>query len=319
VRKFGADEGEKMQTNKPGFFGELRRAFSGIRREETIAGYLFLLPNLLGFLAFTLFPILFALYITFNDWDLSGLPGFIGFGNYTQLVSDDLFWKSLGNSFYYTFVAVPTGIFAAFCLALLMNRQIRGVLIFRTIYFLPKVTLVVASALVWNWIYHPDFGLINYLLHQVGITGPRWLHSTTWAMPAVIIMSNWMGIAPATLILLAGLQGIPQELYEAGEIDGAGAWQRLRHITLPMITPALFFVVVISLIEAMQTFSQFYIMTEGGPAYATTPLVLYAYQNAFQWYKMGYASTMAAVLFLIILVITLIQWKVAKVWVYGFE
>ena len=210
-------------------------------------------------------------------------------------------------------------LFVAFWLAVMMNRQIWRRLTYRTLFFLPHVTLAAASALVWNWIYHPDLGLLNYLLGQVGIQGPQWLHSTTWAMPSVIVMSNWMGIAPAILILLAGLQGIPTELIEAAEIDGATAWQKMRSITLPLLTPALFFVVVTSLIGAFQAFTQFYIMTQGGPAYATTPMVLYIFRNAFEFYKMGYAATIAIALFSIILVITVIQWRVARTWVYGFE
>lgn len=298
---------------------EFRSAFTGLRRSETIAGYMFILPNFLLFMTFTLFPIGFAVFLTFTDWDLSGASQYVGFANFRTMFGDNLFWKTTGNSFYYTFVAVPTGVFAAFWLATMMNRPILGRITYRTLYFLPHVTLAAASALVWNWIYHPDLGLLNYLLAQVGIQGPRWLHSTTWAMPAVIVMSNWMGIAPAILIFLAGLQGIPTELLEAAGIDGAGAWQKLKSVTLPLMTPAIFFVVVTSLIGAMQAFTQFYIMTQGGPAYATTPLVLYIFRNAFQFYKMGYAATIATALFSIILVITVIQWRVAKSWVYGFE
>jgi multiple sugar transport system permease protein len=308
-----------MKIHSRGFFSELRRAFTGLQREETITGYLFILPNFLGFLAFTLFPILFAFYLTFTDWDLSASRKFIGFVNYDRLVADDLFWKTLGNSMYYTFVAVPTGVFVAFCLALLMNRKMRGAIVFRTIYFLPQITLVVATALIWNWIYHPDLGLLNFLLRRIGLRGANWLHSTTWAMPAVIVTSNWMGIAPAILTFLAGLQGIPQSLYEAAEIDGASSLGKLFYVTIPLLSPTIFFVVVTSLIGALQSFSQFYIMTGGGPAYATAPLTLYIFQNGFEWFNMGYGATLAAVLFAVIFIITLIQWKVANTWVYGFE
>jgi len=302
-----------------GFFGGLRRAFTGLQREETITGYLFILPNFVGFCAFTLFPIVFAFAMTFTDWDLSKSRSFIGLGNYAHLVGDRLFWKTLGNSMYYTFVAVPTGVFVAFWLALLMNRKMKGVILFRTLYFLPQITLVVATALVWNWIYHPELGLLNYVLRRIGLPGQNWLHSTTWAMPAVIVMSNWQGIAPAILILLAGLQGIPQEFYEAAEIDGASALGKLFYVTIPLLSPTIFFVVVTSLIGALQAFSQFFIMTQGGPAYATTPLVLYIFQNAFEFFNMGYGATLATVLFVVILIITIIQWKVANTWVYGFE
>lgn len=310
---------EKISIHKTGFLSEFRRAFKGVQREETIAGYIFLLPNFLGFVAFGLFPILFAFYIMFTDWSLAKDPNFVGVENFGKLISDRLFWKTLGNTFYYTFVAVPTGVFIAFWLALLMNRKMKGVIFFRTIYFLPQITLTVAAAIVWSWIYHPELGLINYLLDLIGIDGPRWLHSTTWAMPAIIIMGNWQGIGFAMLIILAGLQGVPQEYYDAAEIDGANAWQRLRYVTVPLLTPTIFFVVVTSLIGALQGFDQFYVMTGGGPAKATTTLVLYIFQNGFTFFKMGYGAALAAALFICILAITLLQWRLARKWVYGFE
>jgi len=310
---------EQLGARKVGLRAELRRAFTGLQREETISAYLFLLPNFLGFLAFSLLPIGFAFYIMFTDWDLAGDPAFTGAQNFVTLWNDRLFWKTLWNTFYYTFVAVPTGVFIAFWLALLMNRKMKGVLFFRTVYFLPQITLTVAAAIVWNWIYHPELGLLNYLLGSIGIQGPRWIHSTAWAMPSVIIMSNWQGIGFAMLILLAGLQGIPQEYYDAAEIDGASGWQRLRFFTIPLLTPTIFFVVVVSLIGAFQGFDQFYVLTQGGPAKATTTLVMYIFQNGFSFFKMGYGAALAAVLFVCILIITLFQWYLAKKWVYGFE
>ncbi len=298
---------------------DFKLAFTGLRRGETIAGYLFLLPNFAGFVVFMLFPILFAFYIMLTDWSLAKEPEFIGFKNFETMVKDRLFWKSLVNSFYYTFVAVPTGIFIAFWLALALNRKMRGIIFFRTVYFLPQITLTVAAATIWRWIYQPEIGMINHLLEMIGIDGPKWIHNTQWAMPAVIIMSNWQGIGFAMLILLAGLQGIPEEYYEASAIDGASSWQRMRFVTLPMLSPAIFFVVVTSLIGAFQAFDQFYVLTEGGPAHATTPLTLYIFQNAFRFFKMGYGAALAAVLFVIILIITIAQWHLARRWVYGFE
>ena len=303
----------------PGVWGEIRRAFSGLQGEETLAGYLFILPNFLGFLVFSLFPIAFALYITFTEWNLTKAPAFVGFANFTTLWNDPLFWKTFSNTAYYTFVAVPTGVFIAFWLALLMNRKMPGIIFFRTIYFLPQVTLTVAAAIVWSWLYQPEYGLFNYLLGLVGIDGPNWLSSTRWAMPAIIIMSNWQGMGFAMLIMLAGLQGVPNELYEAAEIDGANSRQSLRHITLPLMTPTIFFVVVTSLIGAFQGFDQFQIMTQGGPAKSTTTLVMYIYQNGFSFFKMGYGSALAFVLFITILIITFIQWQLANRWVYGFQ
>ena len=298
---------------------EFKQAFTGLRRDETIAGYLFLLPNFIGFLVFMMFPILFAFYIMLTNWSLSGTPEFVGLQNFRTMWGDRLFWQSLKNSFYYTFVAVPSGIFIAFWLALALNRKMRGILFFRTVYFLPQITLTVAAAIIWRWIYQPDIGLFNYLLGLIGIDGPNWIHHTKWAMPSVIIMSNWQGIGFAMLILLAGLQGIPEEYYEAAAIDGATPWQRMRFVTLPMLSPALFFVVVTSLIGAFQAFDQFFVLTEGGPANATTPLTLYIFNNAFEFFKMGYGAALAAVLFIIILIITIIQWQLARIWVIGFE
>jgi multiple sugar transport system permease protein len=294
------------------------RFWHRLRGQEIAAGYLFLLPNLLGFLAFNVLPTLAALLLMFTRWSLSTAPEFAGLHNFFLMADDPIFIRSVINTFYYAFVAVSTGVFAAFWLALLVNRQMRGVLPFRVIYFLPHVTLGVAAAIVWVWIYNPEFGLINYLLGQVGITGPRWLIDSRWAMPAVIIMSNWKGIGYAMLIFLAGLQGIPGELYEAAMLDGASGLQKIRYVTLPMLSPTTFFIVTTSLIGALQAFDQFYVMTRGGPSFATMTVVLWLFDNAFRYFRMGYATAMAGVLFVCILIITLVQWRVAKMWVHGF-
>ena len=319
IEEQGVGPGAAVLRRKPSFFDELRRAFRGVRREETISGYLFLLPNLLGFLTFTLFPIVVAVAITFTEWNLASQPVFIGLRNFVTLVQDELFWKTLGNTFYFTFGAVIPGVLTAFCLAILMNRKMKGVIFLRTLYFLPQITLMVAVALVWSWLYHPEAGMINFLLRKIGIDGPRWLLSTKWAMPAIILMSNWKGIGWSMLVLLAGLQGIPEEYYEAAEIDGASSLQRLVHVTVPMLSPTIFFVVVTSLIGAFQGFDQFSVMTGGGPAYATTTLVMYIYRNGFEWFKMGYGGAIASALFVCVLIITLAQWRLARTWVYGFD
>ncbi|GAA2097080.1 sugar ABC transporter permease [Microlunatus panaciterrae] len=279
-------------------------------RVEARAGYLFLLPNLLGFLIFSLVPIAACLALTFTKWNLILPPAFTGGKNYQQMVSDQLFWKTLGNTAYYTIGAVPIAIFIAFWLALLLNRGMRGVKFFRTIYFLPYVTLTVAIAIVWSWIYNPDLGLINYVVGLFGIDGPDWLQSPTWAMPAIIIMSDWKGIGYPMLIFLAALQGVPEEYYESAKIDGANWLQRVTHVTVPTIAPATFYIIVISFIGAMQGFDQFYVMTKGGPAYATTTIVMYIYQQGFQWFNMGYAATLAVALFLVISLITALMWRV---------
>ena len=293
------------------------RRWSGLTRKRAINGYLFLLPNFLGFLAFSVFPIGVAIYLTFTDWDLASTPRFTGLGNFVRMIDDWLFHRAMVNTFYYTFVAVGSGIVIAFFLALLINRKMRGVLIFRVVYFLPQVTLTVAAAIVWLWIYHPEFGLVNYLLGLLGIKGPFWLTNSKWAMPAIIIMSNWKGVGYAMLVFLAGLQGIPEELYEAAIVDGASGLRQLWHITIPMVSPTTFFVLTTSLIGAFQAFDQFYVMTKGGPSFSTTTLVLHIFNNGFQYFKMGYSTSMAAVLSICILVITLIQWKAAGWWVHS--
>ena len=294
------------------------KAFGRLKRSEAIAGYIFLLPNFLGFLAFSLIPIFAAFALTFASWNLVGSPKFIGLSNYQQMVQDELFWQTARNTVYYTVGAVPIAVFIAFWMALLLNRAIKGVTFFRTVFFLPYVTLTVAIAIVWSWIYNPDLGLLNYLLGLAGIDGPQWLQSTTWAMPAIIIMSDWKGIGYPMLIFLAALQAIPEEYYDAAKVDGATWLQRVRFITVPLMSPATFFVLVTSFIGAMQGFDQFYVMTQGGPAYSTTTIVMYMYQNGFQWFNMGYAATLAVALFLAIFVITLVQWRIGRVWVYGF-
>lgn len=296
-----------------------RRGMSGRQRRNLIAGYAFLVPNLLGVLAFSLFPIITTLYLTFTEWDLSSRPQFTGLRNFVLMARDDLFWKTLGNTFYYTFAAVPIAIFLAFWLALLLDRRMRGVLSFRVIYFLPHVTLTVAASIIWAWIFQPEYGLINFMLGRIGLQGPYWLTDSRWAMISLIIMSNWKGIGYAMLIFLAGLQGIPGELLDAATVDGANPWRKLWHVKVPLLTPTIFFVLTTSFIGAFQAFDQFMIMTRGGPAFATTPLVLYIYQNGFAHFKMGYATSMATVLFMCILAITLFQWKVARRWVYGFD
>lgn len=304
---------------QPGATGKRKvGSLSGMRRREALTGYLFLLPNFLGFVVFSVFPILIAILLTFSKWDLSKTPRFNGIENFVKMANDSLFWKTLGNTMYYTFVAVPTGVFTAFWMAILINRKMRGVMVFRVIYFLPNVTLSVAAALIWAWIYHPEFGLLNYVLGLVGIQGPAWLFDSTWAMPAVIVMSNWQGIGYAMLVFLAGLQGIPAELYEAATIDGASSWQQLRHVTVPMLSSTTFFVLTTSFIGGFQAFNQFYVMTQGGPAFATTPLTLQIYNNAFQFFHMGYAASMGAILFLCIFTVTRIQFHLGQRWVHEF-
>lgn len=283
---------------------------SGVR--EAIAGYLFLAPNFIGFLAFSLLPIIASFVLTFTKWNLASSPQFVGLDNYKTLIHDELFWKYLWNTFYYAILSVPLTLVVGFSLAYLLNKKIKGIIFFRTIYFLPSVTLIVAVAVIWSWLYNADFGLFNFVLGKLGIQGPNWLQSKTWAMPAIVIMGVWKGSGYSMLIYLAGLQSIPEQYYEAAKIDGADWWQQICKITIPLIFPTTFFILITSTIGAIQGFDQFYVMTRGGPAGATTTLVYYIFQNAFEWFNMGYAACAAAVLFVIIMSITLLQWRFAK-------
>lgn len=288
----------------------------GLRRGETIAGYLFLLPNIVGFLVFSSLPVLATLVISTLHWDLIRPPTFVALQNYQQMLfSDATFWTVLRNTTYYVVGTVPVGIVLSLLLALALNAEIRGITAFRAIFFIPVISSAVAVAVVWQWLFNSDFGLINYGLSLLGFKAIPWLSSTAWAMPAVIIMAIWKHVGYDMIIYLAGLQGIPTTLYEAAAIDGANRWNRFRFITIPLLTQTTFFILVISIINSFQVFDLAFILTRGGPGDATNTVVMYIYDQAFQFFQMGYAAAVAWVLFLIILVITLVQWRVQKNWV----
>jgi multiple sugar transport system permease protein len=295
-----------MSIAAPRRVGSLRAQ----RRREMIEAYLYLLPTFVGLILFSLGAIVVSVGISFTDWNILQPPHWVGLSNYVRLFSTPLNWQVFGNTLYYMGVIVPVGTALALGLALALNWGLRGIVLLRSLYFLPVISSTVAVSLVWGWLYNQQFGLINYLLSLVGITGPAWLADTRTAMPAVIIMSIWKGLGYNMVIFLAGLQGIPQELYEAAAIDGAGAWARFRYVTLPLVSPTTFFVVVLSTIAAFQVFDQTYVMTGGGPAYSTTTLALFIYQNAFQWFHMGYAAALSYVLFAAVAVVTLVQFRV---------
>lgn len=287
-----------------------------------IWGYLFIAPWLIGFLIFTLGPFLASLYLGFTRYSAGIAPEWIGLRNYQQLFSglwtdsgDTLVWRSLFNTTYYALFHVPLSLILALLIALLLNVRVRGQAIFRTLFYLPSVTSGVASAILWLWLLNPN-GIVNYFLGFVGISpGPRWFGSTQWAMPGLIIMSLW-SIGNIVIIYLAGLQGIPQQLYEAAVIDGAGLWRCFVHITIPQLTPTIFFTMIIGLIGAFQIFTPAFVITNGGPANATLFYLLYLYRNGFQWFQMGYASALAWFLFVIIMVFSLLQFRLAGRWVY---
>jgi multiple sugar transport system permease protein len=285
--------------------------------QDSIWGYVFLSPWLLGMIFFTGGPIIASLFLSFCDWDLITPPKLIGLGNFVKMFADGRFLHSMYNTFYYTVFSVPLGIIGSVMVALLMNQKWKSVNLLRTIYYLPSVTSGVASAIIWMWLFNPDFGLINYGLSVLGVKGPLWMADEVWAKPAIVIMSLW-GVGGNMIIYLAGLQGIPRQLYEAADIDGAGMFDKFRYVTLPMLTPVIFFNLIMSIVASFQIFTQVYTMTggQGGPADSTLVMVLYIYQQAFKFHNMGYASAIAWVLFVIILLFTLGQFKLSGGWVH---
>lgn len=277
--------------------------------------YLFILPWLIGFVVFTAGPMLGSLYISFTRWEIVTPSTWVGLDQYERLLADDRFYLALWNTAYYVFFGVPLHLGLALLAALAVNMNLRGIRIYRTLYYVPSLTPAVADAILWLWIFHPQWGLANGLLQWLGFEGLYWLQDPRLAKPSFIIMSFWT-IGVQMVILLAGLKGIPQHLYEAAAIDGANTWHRFWNVTLPMLTPALFFNLIIAIIRAFQVFTQAYIMTEGGPNYATLFYLLYLYRMAFENFRMGYASAMAWILFLVILVFTLIQFRLSDRWVF---
>ena len=282
---------------------------------RNLEGYMFAAPWLIGFFVFTLGPFIAAFWISLHSWDMLTPMKFIGINNYKILLQDPLFWKSLKVTLLYAAAGLPLQLGLALLLAVLVNGKHVINLVYRAIFFLPAVSSGVATAILWRWMFNPEFGLINFGIRTVGLPAPPWLSSTDWALPAVILMSMW-GVGSTMLIYLAGLQSIPEHLYESASIDGATTLTKFRFITLPMMSSTIFFTFIIGVINSFQIFTQVYVLTNGGPDNSTLFYVLYMYQRSFQAFKMGYASALAWVLFLLILAITLIQFKLAGRWVY---
>ncbi|MCY3901371.1 MAG: sugar ABC transporter permease [Caldilineaceae bacterium] len=282
---------------------------------EARDGYLFILPWVFGFIIFTAGPMLASLYISFTRWEIVTPSVWVGAAQYVKLFNDDRFWLSLYNTSYYVFIGVPLHLFFALLAALAVNMNLRGIHFFRTAYYVPSLTPVVANSILWVWIFHPEWGLANAFLEWIGLEGLYWLQDPRLAKPALIVMSFW-SIGGQMVILLAGLKGIPLELYEAAAIDGANWWSRFWRVTLPLLTPALFFNLIIAIIGAFQVFTQAYIMTEGGPNYSTLFYLLYLFRAAFENFRMGYASAMAWVLFIVVLTFTALQFMLSDRWVF---
>jgi multiple sugar transport system permease protein len=293
----------------------LRSGQLTLAQRRTIIGYIFIGPFILGFLFWFLIPALVALYLTFHQWNLISPPRFVGFANIERLFIDPILPLSLKATFVYTFLSVPLGLLFSFFLALLINTKIRGIAVFRTIYYLPSIIPAVANAVLWAWMFNTEFGLINVVVRAFGGSKIAWLQEPAWAIPAFVILSLW-GVGGSMIIFLAGLQGIPDIFYEAAEIDGAGRWEKLRNITLPLMSPIIFYNLVIGFINSFQGFILAYLVTDGGPQNSTLFLVLYIYRSAFQSQNMGYAATLSWLLFFILMFLSFLAFRYIGTRVY---
>ena len=287
-----------------------------LRARETFWFYVFASPWILGFLIFYLGPMLASFGLSLTNYSVLMPTRFMGLDNYRSMFEDDLLGISIWNTAYYAALAVPSSMAAGLGLAMLLNRDdLRGRSFFRSAFYVPAIMPLVAVSILWIWLLQPRFGLINTLLYYVSIKGPNWLGDPDWSKPGLVVM-NLTGVGINMVIFLAALQGVPAHLYEAAELDGANSWRKFLHVTTPMISPAIFFVLVIGFINSFQVFTQAYIMTEGGPADSTLFFVLYLYRQAFSYFKMGYASALAWLLFVVIVILTYIQFRLSLRWVH---
>jgi multiple sugar transport system permease protein len=291
----------------------LRHGVKRARKEWN--AYLFLAPGLILFSLFTVFALGFAFYLTFHEWSIiEPQKPFVGLDNYDEMLHDERFRRSIVNTLYFTGASVPLGMAGGLAIALLLNQPLRGRAVLRTLYFLPVVTPFVVVTIIWKWLYNGDFGLFNYYLLKTHLIHDPllWLSDQNLAMPSVVLMTVWTSVGFSMVVYLAGLQAIPEELYEAARVDGAGPWARLRHITLPMLAPTTMFLAVIGIIGSFQVFTQIFVMTSGGPVDRTTTMVFFIYEAAFKFFDMGYASTLAFALFAMLLVFTAIQLRLYR-------
>jgi len=286
---------------------------------EALWAYVFLLPWLLGLILFFGGPILASLVLSLFDYSLIKPPVFVGLGNLRKAFTDDaLFWPSLGRTFRWAMMYVPPVVAGSLFLAILLNQKLKGTSVFRTLFFLPHLTPAVSLAVLWTWILNPLTGPVNYILGEMGLPQPAWLTSEAWAMRALLIMAFWGGLGGnRLLIFLAGLQGVPQELYEAAEIDGAGAWAKFRHVTMPMISPVILFNVLLAFIGALKVFTTAYVATKGGPNYATWFLALHIFNQAFNYFRFGYGAALAWLLAIILVIFSYVQMRLSSRWVYA--
>jgi len=287
------------------------------RKQEAALGFLFASPWLVGFLVFGLYPMVMSFYFSLCRYDVLRIPQFVGFANYhTLLARDPYFWTAVENTLYYAFVRTPLCITGSLWLAVLINQATRGARAYRTVFFLPSIISGVVVSVLWLWLLNPQYGLINSALQMIGITGPLWLQSPEWSKPSLVLMSLWSIGGGRMIVFLAALQTVPHHLYEVVDLDGGGAWQKFRHVTLPIISPVLFLWIVLEVIFSLQVFTESYVMTKGGPLNSTLFYNLYLYYKAFDDFDMGYASALAWLLLLFSVVVTAVQFRVGKRWVY---
>ena len=299
-------------------------------RREALEGFLFISPWMFGFLFFAAGPVIASLVLSFYKWNIIAPPQFVGVKNYAKMMHDPMIGWSLAVTLKYALFSIPLGMMGALGIAMLLNQKLRAIRFYRTAFYVPSVTSGVATLLLWSWLFHPNLGAINKFLYSLKVpwivngslqlihlipNPPQWFGDPAWALPALIIMGLW-GVGGGMIIYLAGLQGIPEHLYEAALLDGASSWQKFRHVTIPMLSPTIFFNLIMSIIGSFQVFNAAFVMTGGGPSNATMFYAFYLFNNAFVNFRMGYASAMAWLLFLIILAITLVQFKVAPRWVH---
>ena len=295
---------------------EGRGRILSLRTQETLWFHVFTLPWIIGFLVFTLGPMIASFYFSLTRYNVIKPPEFVGLGNFSFLKSDLIFWKSLRVTFSFAAVFVPLQLLISLFLASLLNTRVPALRFIRTLYYLPSILPAVVTGLVWVWLFNYQFGLLNYLIYLVlGVQGPNWLGSERWVLPATIVSGLW-GMGAGVIILLAALQNVSQELYEAAEIDGAGIWQRYTNVTLPIISPVVLYNLIIGMIAALQIFARIYVLTGGGPNYASYFINLYIYDNAFSYFKMGLASAQAWILFLVIMLLTYVAIKSSGRWVF---
>ena len=285
---------------------------SRLHRREHLASAAFIAIPVLGFLIFIAYPLVYAVYASFTKWNGLTDPVFNGLDNYVEMLGDRYFWQAMGNTVF-MMIGIPIGLIISLLLALALNRKMRGTTFFRTVYYVPVISSLAAVAILWQWAYNGDFGLINQVLAIFGVEGPNWLQDAAWAKPAIIIMSVWKGLGYSMLLYLAALQSVPRHLYEAAAIDGAGAFKQFRHITIPMLKPVTFFLVVTSIIGGAQVFIEINIMTPtGGPEFSTASIVWYIWQKAFNYLQMGYATSMSVVLGILVFIVTAIQFQMNR-------